>query len=115
VLLFYSFAIFETGFCLTFDGFVNILWLNCPETLRQQGQFQSTVELHLSGLNGTTSHVRICINSGLLDFSLKIGYIVSFEVANISTNASFRLHIYLRTNKTLIHNFFYVLGNWGKK
>jgi hypothetical protein len=28
--------------------------------------------------------------------------------------AIFRLHIYLRTNKTLIHNSLYVFDNWGK-
>jgi len=39
-----------------------------------------------------------------MDFSLKIGYMGSFKWKNISTGGYFRLHIYLRTNKTLIHN-----------
>jgi hypothetical protein len=28
--------------------------------------------------------------------------------------AIFMLHIYLRTNKTLIHNYLYVFDSWGK-
>ena len=37
-----------------------------------------------------------------------------FEVEKFSTNGCFRLHIYLHTNKTLIHNSIYVFDNWGK-
>jgi hypothetical protein len=38
-----------------------------------------------------------------------------FKVAKKnSTNGCFRLHIYLRRNKTLIHNFLYVFDNWEK-
>jgi hypothetical protein len=37
-----------------------------------------------------------------------------FEVEKNSMNGCCRLHIYLRTNKTLIHNFLYVFDNWGK-
>jgi hypothetical protein len=32
-----------------------------------------------------------------------------------STNGCFALHIYLLTNKSLIHNFLYVFGQRGKK
>ena len=35
------------------------------------------------------------------------------EAENIAKNGCFRLHIYLRTNKT-IHNSLYVFDNWGK-
>jgi len=49
-----------------------------------------------------------------LDFSLKIGYIGSFKWKYVSTKGYFRLHIYLRASKTLMHNFFYIFGNWGK-
>jgi len=31
-----------------------------------------------------------------------------------STNGRFRPHIYLRTNKTLLHNFLHEYENWGK-
>ena len=64
----------------------------------------NTVELHLSGLVGTVSHpdmqkIRII---GFL-FGNKPRW--QFEVQKeISTNGRFRLHIYLRTNKLLIHN-----------
>jgi len=36
------------------------------------------------------------------------------EVEKNSTNGCFMLHIYLCTNKTLIHNFLHVFENWGK-
>jgi len=37
------------------------------------------------------------------------------EVKKILQNGWYRLHIYLGTNKTLIHNSLYVFDNWGKK
>jgi len=37
----------------------------------------------------------------------------SLKLKQISTNDCFRLYIYLRTNKTLIHNSVYVFVNWG--
>ena len=37
-----------------------------------------------------------------------------FKVEKISTNCCFSLLIYLRPNKTLILNSFYVFDNWGK-
>ena len=37
-----------------------------------------------------------------------------FEGGGGSTNGCFRLHIYLRKNKTLLHNSLYVVDNWGK-
>jgi len=45
------------------------------------------------------------------DFSLKIGYIGSVKWKKLSTNRCVSLHIYLRTNKTLIHNSLYVFDN----
>jgi len=36
-----------------------------------------------------------------------------FEVGQVSTNDCFRLHIYLRTNKTLVRNSLYVFDKWG--
>ena len=38
-----------------------------------------------------------------------------FEVEKVSTKCYFRLYIYLRTNKTLIHNSSYVFDNRGEK
>jgi hypothetical protein len=37
-----------------------------------------------------------------------------FEVEKIFANSCFRLHIYLHTNKKLIHNSLYVFDSWGK-
>jgi len=48
-----------------------------------------------------------------MDLSLKIGYIGSFKWKSVSTKGCLRLHIYLRTSKTLIRNFLYVFENWG--
>ena len=42
-------------------------------------------------------------------------YIGSLKGEKSSTNGYFRLHIYLRTNKTLIYNSLYVLENWREK
>jgi hypothetical protein len=110
---FYNFAISKTGVRLTLGGFVNILWLNCQEILRQQGQFQSTVELHLSGLNGTTSHPDMQ-KFRIIGFFIENRLHWQFEVAKISTNVCFRLHIYSRTNRTLIHNSFMYLPTGAK-
>ena len=49
-----------------------------------------------------------------MNFSLKIGYIGSLKQNNVSTNGCFRLLIYLRTNKILKHNSYYVFDNRGK-
>jgi len=68
---------------------------------------KSTVELHLPGLIRMASQLdmqKIQIN----DFSMKIGYTGSLKWKKLSTNRCFRLHIYLCTNKTLIHNSLYV-------
>ena len=61
----------------------------------------------LIGLVGTSS-IWICRNCGQLNISLKIGYIGGLERKLISTNPYFKIHIYLRTNKILPHNSFYV-------
>jgi len=72
-----------------------------------------TVELHLPELTGTTSHPD-------MQKIRKIGFFFEnrlhweFEVEKISTNGCLRLHIYLRTDKTLIHNSLYVFDKWGK-
>jgi hypothetical protein len=42
--------------------------------------------------------------SEYIDFPLKTGYIGNNKRKNISTDRYFKLHIYLRTNKTLIRN-----------
>jgi hypothetical protein len=48
-----------------------------------------------------------------LDFSLKIGYIVSLEWKKFSSDY-FSLPVDLLTNKTLKHNFLHVFENWWK-
>jgi hypothetical protein len=45
---------------------------------------------------------------------MKIGYIGSLRWKTISANEYFRLHTYLPTNKTLIHNSLHVFDNWEK-
>jgi len=75
----------------------------------------SPVELHLSGLIGTESHPdiqKIRIIGCFFENSLHW----QFQVEKNSTNGYFRLHIYLGTNKILIHNSIHVFENcgWGK-
>jgi len=50
-----------------------------------------------------------------MDFSLKIGYIGNLKWVNnfLQTVDLGYLFVYVQ-NKTLIHNSFYVLGNWGQ-
>ena len=47
-------------------------------------------------------------------FLRKKGYIGNLKWQNISINGCSRLNIYLRKNKTLLHNSLYVVDNWGK-
>ena len=76
----------------------------------------STVELHLSGLIGTTSHPDMQKIRIIGFFFFKIGYIGSLKWGEKdSTNGCSRLHIYLRTKNTLIHNSLYVFDTWGGK
>jgi hypothetical protein len=61
-----------------------------------------TVELRFSGLIRTASHsdtqkIRI------IGFYFESGLHWQFEVETISTNGCCKLHIYLRTDNTLIH------------
>jgi hypothetical protein len=65
-----------------------------------------TVGLHLSGLNVTKSHPDMQKNPDKWIFLLTTGYNDKFEEGKNSKNRCFRLHIYLRTNKTLIYNSF---------
>ena len=44
---------------------------------------------------------------------MKTGYIGNLKWKQISTKGCFRLHIYLRTNKTITHNSLHVFDNWG--
>jgi hypothetical protein len=70
------------------------------------------VEFHLSGLIGTVSQPD-------MQKIRKIGFFFEnmlrwqFEVENNSDKWLFSLHIYLRTNKILIHNSFHVFDNGG--
>jgi hypothetical protein len=50
----------------------------------------------------------------IIGFYLKIGYIGSSKwKKKFLQTAVFRLHIYLRTNKTFVQNSLYVFDNWG--
>ena len=67
--------------------------------------------IHVSGIIGTASHpdmhkIRII---GFFFNSLHWQY----AVKQISTTGSCRLHIYLHTSKTHVHNSLYVFGTWG--
>ena len=72
-----------------------------------------TVEFHLSRLIGTTIHPDMQ-KIRIIGFFFENRLRWQFEVENISTNGCFRLHIYLRTYKILIHNSLYVFDKWGK-
>jgi len=72
-------------------------------------RFSSEME-YSSGLNEKASHPdKQKIRK--LDFSLTISYIGILNWGKFSTNGYFRLHIYLRTNKTLMHNSLFVFEN----
>jgi hypothetical protein len=49
-----------------------------------------------------------------INFSLKIGYIGSSKWKKFLQTAIFRLHVYLPTNKTLIHNSLYIFDKGEK-
>jgi hypothetical protein len=76
--------------------------------------FSSTVELLLSNLIGTTSHPDMQIIQIIVFFFENMLHWKSEVGEKISMNGSFGLHVNLRTNKTLIHNFLCVFDNWGK-
>jgi hypothetical protein len=59
------------------------------------------VKLHLSGSFGMASNLVMQKIWIIGFFSLKIGYMDSLKWEKFFTNGYFRLHIYLRTNKTL--------------
>jgi hypothetical protein len=71
------------------------------------------VELYLFGVTGRSSlpdRHRIWIDECFFENWLHW----QFKVEKISINGYFRVHIYLRTNRTLIYNYLYVFDNWGK-
>ena len=73
-----------------------------------------TVELHLSGLIMTTNHPDMQ-KIRIIGFFFENRLQWQFEVGQKnSTNGCFRLHIYLRTNKTLIHNPLHSFDKWGR-
>jgi hypothetical protein len=63
------------------------------------------IELHLSGLSRTTSHPDMRKNR-IIGFFSDYRLHGQFEVEKNFYNDSFRLHIDLLTNETLIHNFY---------
>jgi hypothetical protein len=70
----------------------------------------NTAELHLSGLNGKATHsdMKKIRTTG---FFLTIGCNGRLRWEKFLQTATVRLHIYLRTNKTLLHNSLYVFDN----
>jgi len=72
-----------------------------------------TVELHLSRLTGTAIHPDMQ-KIRIFGFFLKNSLHWPFEDKKKSANACCKPRIYLRTNKTLIHNSLYVFDNWEK-
>ena len=73
----------------------------------------TTVELHSSRLIGPANYPDVQKIRIIGFFLNRLHW--QFEVEKKTTNGHFRLHIYLRTNKILIHNSLYVFGNWEKK
>ena len=76
--------------------------------------FASTVDLNWSGLFGTASHSDVQKIRVIGFFSEKWLYWQIEVGGKNSTNGSFRLHFYLRTNKTLERNSFYVFDSCGE-
>ena len=73
----------------------------------------STVQFHLSRLIGMAIHLdeqKIRI----IGFFFENRLHWQFELEKISSNSYLRLHIYLCTNNTFIHNSLYVFDNWRK-
>ena len=75
--------------------------------------YENTAELHLSEFIGTARHPDVQ-NIRITGFSFGNKLQWQSEEGKASTKACFRLHIYLRTNKALIHNSLQVFENWGK-
>jgi hypothetical protein len=50
----------------------------------------------------------------IIGFFFEIGLHWQFEMGGKITDGDFKLHIYLRTNKILIHNSLYVFESWRK-
>ena len=71
------------------------------------------VELHLCRLIGMASHSDMQ-KIWIIGFFFENRLYWQFKVERISTNGYFRLHIYLRTYKILVHSSLYVFDNWGK-
>jgi hypothetical protein len=73
----------------------------------------NTIELLLSGFNGTKSHpnVQKIVIIGPL-FENRLHW--QFEVEKFFYICFTRIHVYLRTNKTLIHHSLFVSDNLGK-
>jgi hypothetical protein len=65
--------------------------------------FENTVKLELSGLIRTVGHPDMQ-KIRVIGFFFENRLQWQFEGETISTNGCFRLHIYLRTNKIIIHN-----------
>jgi hypothetical protein len=72
-----------------------------------------TVQLLLFGLIGTAKHSDMQ-KIGTIGFCFENRLRWQFEGEIISTNGYFRLHIYLRTNKTVTLNSLHVFDKWGK-
>ena len=73
----------------------------------------STAQLYLSGLIWMTSNLEMQ-GIWIIGFFFENRPHWQSEVEKISTNSCFRIHIYLRTNKTFKHNSLYVFDKQGK-
>ena len=71
-----------------------------------------TVQRHVSSKIGTANHSDVQ-KIRIIEFFYESRLHWQFEVGKNSTTSCFRLHICLRTNKTLIHNPLYIFDNWG--
>jgi hypothetical protein len=79
---------------------------------RVRNNRRSTLELHLSGLLGTTSH-RDMQKIRIIAFYFENRLHFQPEVGKKITCGCFRLRLYLHRNKT-IYNFVCVFDKWGK-
>ena len=68
------------------------------------------LQFNLLGLTGKADKQKIRV-TGLFFFQNRLQWLL--EVEQIFTDCCLMLHIYLLTNKTLMHNSLYVFDNWA--
>jgi len=81
------------------------------DSCKQHVLYSRTTFTRINWDSETSGYVEISDNWIFLG---KYATLAVLSGKKISTNGCFRLHIYWRTNKTLIHNSLHVFENWGR-